>query len=37
MRNEQTEHATEIAIGKLEVGVGLGDEHFTEQALEREF
>jgi hypothetical protein len=36
MRNRQTGHTTEIVWGKLEVGVGLGDDVFTERYLEKE-
>lgn len=36
MKNTQTGHATEIEIGKLEVGVGASDEQFTERYLEKE-
>ena len=36
MKNTQTGHSTEIDFGKLEVGVGLDDEQFTERYLEKE-
>ncbi len=36
MRNVQTGHSTEIVWKKLEVGVGLGDDVFTERYLEKE-
>jgi hypothetical protein len=36
MRNRQTGHATELVFTRLEVGLGLGDEQFTERYLEKE-
>lgn len=36
MENRQTGHATEFRWTKLEVGVGLDDEQFTERYLEKE-
>ena len=36
MKNTQTGHATEIEVGKLEVGVGASDDQFTERYLEKE-
>jgi hypothetical protein len=36
MKNTQTGHSTAIDVGKLEVGVGLDDEQFTERYLEKE-
>jgi hypothetical protein len=36
MRNTQTGHSTEIVWMKLEVGVGLSDDVFTERELEKE-
>ena len=36
MRNTQTGHSTEIVWAKLEVGVGLSDDVFTERELEKE-
>jgi uncharacterized protein len=36
MRNTQTGHGTEISWRSLDVGVGLGDEQFTERYLEKE-
>jgi hypothetical protein len=36
MKNTQTEHVTEIAVGKLDVGLGLDDEQFTERYLEKD-
>ena len=36
MKNTQTNHSTEIAIAKIEVGVGASDEQFTERYLEKE-
>lgn len=36
MRNRQTGHTTEIVWTKLEVGVGLDDDVFTERYLEKE-
>ncbi len=36
MTNTQTGHSTEIVWGKLEVGVGLPDDLFTERELEKE-
>jgi len=36
MRNVQTGHSTEIRWSKLDVGVGLDDEVFTERTLEKE-
>jgi uncharacterized protein len=36
MRNVQTGHSTEISWGKVEVGIGLGDDVFTERTLEKE-
>jgi outer membrane lipoprotein-sorting protein len=36
MKNIQTGHSTTIEVGKLEVGVGLDDEQFTERYLEKE-
>lgn len=36
MKNTQTGHATEITVGKLEVGVGASDDQFTERYLEKE-
>jgi hypothetical protein len=36
MRNTQSGHTTEIVWSKLDVGVGLGDDIFTERYLEKE-
>jgi outer membrane lipoprotein-sorting protein len=36
MRNRQTGHRTELVFTKLEVGVGLRDEEFSERYLDRE-
>lgn len=36
MKNTQTGHSTVIDFGKLDVGVGLDDEQFTERYLEKE-
>jgi uncharacterized protein len=36
MQNRQTGHVTEFLFTKLEVGVGLGDDLFTERNLEKE-
>jgi hypothetical protein len=36
MRNRQSGHSTEIVWKKIEVGVGLDDEVFTERTLEKE-
>ena len=36
MQNVQTGHGTEIVWTKLEVGVGLGDDVFTERTLEKD-
>jgi hypothetical protein len=36
MRNVQTGHSTEIVWSKLDVGVGLDDDVFTERTLEKE-
>ncbi len=36
MHNRQTGHTTEIVWTKLEIGVGLGDDVFTERYLEKE-
>jgi hypothetical protein len=36
MKNVQTNHTTEIQVGKLEVGVGATDDQFTERYLEKE-
>lgn len=36
MKNIQTGHVTQIDVGKLDVGLGLGDEQFTERYLEKD-
>jgi len=36
MKNTQTGHATQIDVGKLDVGLGLDDEQFTERYLEKD-
>ena len=36
MKNTQTGHSTEIDVRKLDVGLGLDDEQFTERYLEKE-
>jgi hypothetical protein len=36
MRNRQTGHHTDLEFTKLEVGVGLRDEEFSERYLDRE-
>ena len=36
MKNTQTGHSTEIDVHKLDVGLGLDDEQFTERYLEKE-
>jgi outer membrane lipoprotein-sorting protein len=36
MRNRQTGHTTEIVFTKLDVGVGVDDEQFSERYLEKE-
>jgi hypothetical protein len=36
MRNRQTEHRTELEFTKLEVGVGLRDEEFSDRFLDKE-
>jgi hypothetical protein len=36
MKNTQTGHVTQIDVGKLDVGLGLDDEQFTERYLEKD-
>jgi hypothetical protein len=36
MHNRQTGHRTELVFTKLEVGIGLRDEEFSERYLEKE-